>query len=256
LDKYIKSENILAIGRLQKKDFIKLYNVTDFYDDSTIQINEIIKHVDELPFLQKLFHVIPENHNLEEKDFLILKYSKNINTPSNITNILDNIKKSQELNHENYELAFKEMKNGSKASHWIWYIFPALKIINPSHYKDFYDLPNFEAVKVYLEDTLLVNRLVKITQVVLEHLNNNKKPVDIFKVSGNIDVYKFYICMKCFYIVAHIYDKHELEILFEQVYRKVEQLHNMQEIYNYMPNPSLKIATIFKDELCNKFKKN
>lgn len=39
-------------------------------------------------------------------------------------NELERFIKAQE---NTYEIALKEIKNGCKESHWIWYIFPQLK---------------------------------------------------------------------------------------------------------------------------------
>ena len=48
---------------------------------------------------------------------------------------MNNLKRFTEAQYRDYEQALKEIKNGRKESHWMWYIFPQLKGLGRSYCK-------------------------------------------------------------------------------------------------------------------------
>lgn len=106
---------------------------------------------------------------------------------------LDRFKKAQELD---YETALSEIKNGEKQSHWIWYIFPQLKELGFSPTAKFYGIEDFQEAKEYLEDELLKNRLIEISNALLELKSNNPT-----EVMGYPDDLKLKSCMTLFDVV-------------------------------------------------------
>ena len=46
---------------------------------------------------------------------------------------MNNLKRFTEAQYRDYEQALKEIKNGRKESHWMWYIFPQLKGMGRSY---------------------------------------------------------------------------------------------------------------------------
>lgn len=93
-----------------------------------------------------------------------------------------------------YTQALKEIKNGRKYSHWIWYIFPQLAELGRSDTAKYYGIKDIDEAKQYLENDILCERLIEISEALLE---NNDTAVDIL---GYIDSMKVRSCMTLFHI--------------------------------------------------------
>lgn len=66
-----------------------------------------------------------------------------------------------------YETALSEIKEGHKYSHWIWYIFPQIKGLGFSSTSEFYGVDGLAEAKAYLENDMLKNRLIEISEALL-----------------------------------------------------------------------------------------
>ena len=95
-----------------------------------------------------------------------------------------------------YPLALKEIKNGKKKNHWIWFIFPQLKGLGFSDYSKYYGIDGINEAKAYMQDGVLRARLVEITQA----LARKSKPVT--DIVGEIDTQKIHACMTLFYLAT------------------------------------------------------
>ena len=118
---------------------------------------------------------------------------------------LDRFIKAQE---NTYLVALKEIKNGRKQSHWMWYIFPQIKGLGMSETSRYYGIDGEEEAKAYLDNEILGSRLREITSELLKL--NIDNPVDIF---GTIDTMKLKSSMTLFDYVSD--DK-----IFSQVLNK------------------------------------
>ena len=49
-----------------------------------------------------------------------------------------------------YAIALEEVRNGSKASHWMWYIFPQLRGLGQSNTAWYYGIGDLNEAKAYL----------------------------------------------------------------------------------------------------------
>ena len=94
-----------------------------------------------------------------------------------------------------YETALSEIKNGRKRSHWIWFIFPQLKDLGHSRNAQYYGIENLDDAKEYLDNEILRNHLLAISQALLE-LDTN----DAVKVMGEIDSKKLLSCITLFHL--------------------------------------------------------
>lgn len=65
-----------------------------------------------------------------------------------------------------YPVALKEIRNGGKRSHWIWYIFPQQKGLGYSYNSEFYGLDGEEEARAYLAHPILGARLREISCLV------------------------------------------------------------------------------------------
>ena len=97
----------------------------------------------------------------------------------------------------NYDIAFEEIKNGRKESHWIWYVFPQMRGLGFSYTANYYGIKSkMEALEFYNNDYLR-NNLINITNALLE---NNK---DIIDIVGYPDNLKIKSSMTLFYFVSN-----------------------------------------------------
>jgi uncharacterized protein (DUF1810 family) len=97
-----------------------------------------------------------------------------------------------------------ELKAGRKTSHWIWFIFPQIDglIPNPSAYTKRFSIKSFDEATEYLKHITLRERLVKFSSLVNSHAG--KIPlIDVFYISGQIDVQKFISSMTLFLVAAY-----------------------------------------------------
>lgn len=95
-----------------------------------------------------------------------------------------------------YEQALAEIRAGRKRSHWIWYVFPQLEGLGHSFMCARYGVRGLGEAKAYLADETLRDRLVEISQALLE-LGDN----DPVAVMGHIDALKLRSCMTLFSLV-------------------------------------------------------
>ena len=92
-----------------------------------------------------------------------------------------------------YEMALKEIQNGKKTSHWMWYIFPQFREFARSSRAHYWGIIDRSEAEIYLEHPILGPRLREITKALLDH--KDKSAVEIF---GEIDAQKLRSCMTMF----------------------------------------------------------
>ena len=109
-------------------------------------------------------------------------------------NSLDRFLEAQE---RMYETALKEIKNGEKESHWMWYIFPQLRGLGKSQMAYAYGINGLEEAKAYLAHPVLSARLIEISEALLEH-----KGKDIEDILGDIDAMKLRSSMTLFALIS------------------------------------------------------
>ena len=96
-----------------------------------------------------------------------------------------------------YDLALREIKEGQKRGHWIWFVFPQIKGLGHSYNSEFYGISDTKEAKAYLEHPLLGARLREISQAMLEC--GNPSAEDIL---GFPDVLKVRSCMTLFDMIS------------------------------------------------------
>ena len=72
-----------------------------------------------------------------------------------------------EAQKRDYETALREIKNGRKRSHWIWYIFPQIKGLGFSPTSEYYGIDGLEEAKAYWQNAYLRAHLLEITKALL-----------------------------------------------------------------------------------------
>jgi uncharacterized protein (DUF1810 family) len=137
-----------------------------------------------------------------------------------------------EAQKEAYEIALKEIKNGEKRSHWMWFIFPQFEGLGKSATSKKYSIKSKEEAQEYLKNKLLSKRLIEITKSLLEIEGKSA-----YEVLGNPDDAKLKSSMTLFHLVQSDTDifKRVLDKFFDgKMSRKTSELINHKE--KEMPN--------------------
>ena len=106
-----------------------------------------------------------------------------------------NLERFLQAQDTDYPIAFNEISEGQKRSHWIWYIFPQQKGLGRSYYSQYYALDGISEAQEYLRHPILGERLRAICQELLKHKNDKS----ILQIMGShIDVVKLKSSMQLF----------------------------------------------------------
>ncbi len=96
-----------------------------------------------------------------------------------------------------YDVALKELKDGYKQSHWMWFIFPQLKHLGRSSFSTFYGISGRDEALAFLLHPILSHRLREVSETILQ------LPVsDATMIFGGIDSRKLLSSMTLFDIVS------------------------------------------------------
>ena len=93
-----------------------------------------------------------------------------------------------------YGQALKEVQEGYKYTHWIWYIFPQLRALGRSRRAKYFGISDMDEAVRYMEHPVLSARLREISKALLEH----KGRKTALKIFGEIDSLKVRSCMTLF----------------------------------------------------------
>ena len=112
-------------------------------------------------------------------------------------NSLDRFVQAQTLM---YSVTLREIKNGKKVSHWMWYMFPQLRGLGTSTMAYRYGISGLDEAKAYLEHPLLSGRLYELCGELLKH--KDKTALEIF---GDVDEMKLKSSMTLFALTTEDY---------------------------------------------------
>lgn len=110
---------------------------------------------------------------------------------------LERFVKAQDSKWGAYGEALREIQNGNKQGHWIWYVFPQLKGLGHSQNSEYYGISGKDEARAYLNHPVLGARLKEITKAFLECSNTFA-----YNILGFPDVLKVQSCMTLFDIVS------------------------------------------------------
>jgi len=111
-------------------------------------------------------------------------------------NNIHNLQRFVDAQSNSYDIAFSEIKNGKKQSHWMWYIFPQLDGFGKSDTSKKYGIKTKEEAIEYLEHPILGKRLIEITNKLL--IIKQKSAVDVFEWPDDL---KLKSCMTLFALI-------------------------------------------------------
>ena len=133
---------------------------------------------------------------------------------------------------EDYDIAFREISNGRKMNHYMWYIFPQIKGLGRSSTASFYGIDGLEEARDYMENEYLRNNLVNISSKLLELETNN--PVEIF---GATDSKKLRSCMTLFELVS---DNDVFSLVLEKYFDGERDENTLNKIWLWVNSPHFK----------------
>ena len=67
----------------------------------------------------------------------------------------------------NYDAALREIRDGCKRSHWMWYVFPQIQGLGYSSTAQYYAIRDLGEAKAYLQHPILRERLLEISNTLL-----------------------------------------------------------------------------------------
>ena len=116
-----------------------------------------------------------------------------------VINSMDRLERFLKAQEQTYSVALKEIQDGKKIGHWIWYIFPQLKGLGRSYNSNYYGITDKNEAKAYLNHPILAERLGEITEALLAL----PKALTAKDILGGIDAMKVKSSMTLFYMVSN-----------------------------------------------------
>ena len=118
---------------------------------------------------------------------------------------MDTLQRFLDAQKDNYFIALREMKEGTKRTHWMWYVFPVIKGLGSSDYAHRYGLDYPKEAEAFLSHPVLAQRLREITDAVLSHPERSIRSI----MGTSVDVWKFKACMTLFDTISpnDVFDK-------------------------------------------------
>jgi len=93
-----------------------------------------------------------------------------------------------------YQIALKEIKNGKKCSHWMWFIFPQINGIGVSLISRKYSIKSYQEAIDYLNHRILGKRLIEITRSLMKIENQSARNIfgspDDLKLKSSMTLFK------------------------------------------------------------------
>ena len=77
----------------------------------------------------------------------------------------------------NYDAALREIREGCKRSHWMWYVFPQIQGLGYSSTAQYYAIRDLCEAKAYLQHPILRERLLEISNALLALDSHNASEV-------------------------------------------------------------------------------
>ena len=109
-------------------------------------------------------------------------------------NDIYNLERFINAQKHSYQIALKEIQNGEKRSHWMWFIFPQIDGLGMSSISREYSIKNQQEAKDYLNHNVLGNRLIKITSALMKIEQKSARSIfgypDDLKLKSSMTLFK------------------------------------------------------------------
>ena len=105
-----------------------------------------------------------------------------------------NLKRFINAQETTYYTALKEIKNGKKKGHWMWFVFPQIDGLGLSANSREYSIKNKEEANHYLNHEILGKRLIEITSILINLEDTSVKYIfgypDYLKLKSSMTLFK------------------------------------------------------------------
>lgn len=98
-----------------------------------------------------------------------------------------------------YHYVYKEIKNGYKKTHWMWFMFPQYVGLGESSMSMYYSIKSVDEAITYLNNEYLNNNIYELCKILLEHEN-----ISSMEIFGYIDNLKLQSSMTLFDYVYEV----------------------------------------------------
>ena len=109
-------------------------------------------------------------------------------------NDIYNLERFINAQENSYKIALKEIQNGEKRSHWMWFIFPQIDGLGMSPISKKYSIKNYQEAKEYLNHKILGKRLIEITNVLMKLKDKSARRIfgfpDDVKLKSSMTLFK------------------------------------------------------------------
>ena len=109
-------------------------------------------------------------------------------------NDIYNLERFINAQENSYKIALKEIQNGEKRSHWMWFIFPQIDGLGMSSMSREYSIKNQQEAKDYLDHNILGNRLIEITRALMKIEQKSARSIfgypDDLKLKSSMTLFK------------------------------------------------------------------
>jgi len=100
-----------------------------------------------------------------------------------------------EAQQEAFGIALDEVREGSKRSHWMWFIFPQLTGLGRSPTAQYFAISSLEEARAYLEHALLGSRLHQCLGALLQWEGKRTAeqilgPIDAMKLRSSLTLFE------------------------------------------------------------------
>ena len=95
---------------------------------------------------------------------------------------------------ECYEDVLKELTEGRKQSHWMWFIFPQLKGLGQSEYSRYFGLSGQDEARRYWDHPVLGDRYKECLELLLQtdiSINQILGEIDALKLQSSLTLFDF-----------------------------------------------------------------
>ena len=105
-----------------------------------------------------------------------------------------NLKRFINAQETTYYTALKEIKNGKKKGHWMWFVFPQIDGLGLSATSKKYSIKNRKEANHYLNHEILGKRLIEITSILINLEDTSVKYIfgypDYLKLKSSMTLFK------------------------------------------------------------------
>ena len=109
-------------------------------------------------------------------------------------NDIYNLERFVNAQENSYQIALKEIQNGEKCSHWMWFIFPQIDGLGMSSISKEYSIKNQQEAQNYLNHNILGKRLIEITNTLMKIEKKSARSIfgypDDLKLKSSMTLFK------------------------------------------------------------------